>query len=567
MRALLPSLVLVWSAAAQERLPSFLYEADVRVPMRDGVHLAANVFRPAGRGPWPVILYRTPYGKQDQHWSGATNMAAKGYVVVVQDCRGRGKSEGVWEPFLHEARDGFDTHEWIGHQPWCDGGIGSGGGSYVGWTQWAAAPNASRYLKAMVPMVPFGNTYEDLAYSGGAMMLGLLMGWGEAVGGVPLDTNQIQKAYAYLPLRGYADQFDKQVPYLNEWVQHPTYDEYWKRRGVDHRYAEVTVPSLNVGGWYDIFSKATLDLTTGVRTHSRSRPARTNQFVIMGPWGHGVAVRKVGDLDFGTEAELKVFSRQFDWWEYWLKGRDKRIHEWPPYYLFVMGENQWRGENEWPLKRTRFTPFYLHSSGRANSLHGDGSLSTTRPDAERPDEFDYDGDNPVPTVGGNNIVGATDGPRDQTQVESREDVLVFSTPPLADDVEVTGPVKLVLWAASSARDTDFTGKLVDVHPDGKPYNLCEGILRARYRRGLNQPALLKPGQPQRFEIDLWVTSNLFQRGHRIRLEVSSSNFPRFDRNPNSGRPFGTDTEMLSARQTVFHDRKHPSHLLLPVIPR
>jgi uncharacterized protein len=565
-RWLLP-LFLAASVAAQQDSSPFAFEADVKIPMRDGVHLLANIFRPKGEGPWPVILVRTPYGKQDEKWPGGKDYATKGYVTVVQDCRGRGKSEGVWEPFLNEPRDGFDTQEWVGKQSWCNGKIGASGGSYVGWTQWASAPGASKYLKTMVPMVPFGNTYEDLAYSGGAMMLGLLMGWGEAVGGLPLDSNKLQQAYACLPLQTYANQFEKHVPYLNEWVRHPTYDTYWKQRGIDYRYAEITVPTLNVGGWYDIFSKATLDLITGVRTKSQSPEARTNAFVIIGPWGHGAGGRKLGELDFGEAAELKVYSRQFDWYEHWLKGRDLKIHDWPPYYLFVMGENKWRGEHEWPLKRTQFTPYYLHSGGRANTLQGDGSLSAAKCVNEPEDSFTYDGDNPVPTVGGNNIVGATDGPRDQTRVEEREDVLVYSTAPLEKDVEVTGPIKLILWAASSARDTDFTGKLVDVHPDGKPYNLCEGILRARYRNGLEQPSLLEPGKAERFEIDLWVTSNLFQRGHRIRLEVSSSNYPRFDRNPNSGKPFGTDTELLAAKQTILHDAKHASHLLLPVIPR
>lgn len=555
--------------AAAETSPGFNFEADVRIPMRDGVELAANIFRPAGDGPWPVILCRTPYGKQDEKWPGGKDYAVKGYVTVVQDCRGRGKSGGVWEPFLNEAADGFDTQEWIGRQSWCNGSIGASGGSYVGWTQWASAPKSSRYLKTMVPMVPFGNTYEDLAYSGGAMMLGLLMGWGEAVGGLPLDSNQIQRAYSHLPLGRYASQFEKSVPYLDEWVRHPSYDDYWRARGIDYRYEDVTVPILNVGGWYDIFSKATLDLATGVRTRSRSAFARTNQFVIIGPWGHGVAVRKTGQLDFGTNAELKVYSRQFDWYEHWLKGRDRKIQEWSPYLLFIMGENVWRGENEWPIARTRFTPYYLGGGGHANSLRGDGTLGLAPPSGrdKRPDRFVYDGDNPVPTVGGNNIVGASAGPEDQTRVEERDDVLVYTSPPLAQAVEVTGPVKLVLWAASSAPDTDFTGKLVDVHPDGTPYNLCEGIVRARYRHGLDRPLRLQPGRPEKFEIDLWVTSNLFRRGHRIRLEVASSNFPRFDRNPNSGKPFGEDTELLTARQTVFHDSAHLSHLLLPVIPR
>lgn len=564
---LLPLLPFSLSTFAEEAAPRYTFEAEVKIPMRDGVRLAANIFRPNGDGPWPVILSRTPYGKQDEKWPGGKDYSSKGYVMVVQDCRGRGTSEGVWEPFLHEADDGFDTQEWIGRQPWCNGKVATSGGSYVGWTQWASARNSSKYLKAMSPMVPFGNTYEDLAYSGGAMMLGLLMGWGEAVAAVGMDSNKQYQAYCHLPLRTFGDQFEKTIPYINEWVRHPTYDSYWKQRGVNYGYRDITVPIFNVGGWFDIFSKATLDLTTGVRTQSRSRSARTNQFVVMGPWGHYVGVRKTGQLDFGPEAELKVYSRQWDWFEYWLKGKEKNIRDWPPYYLFVMGENKWRGEQEWPIKRTRFTPYHLHSAGRAHSLKGDGTLSLKLPTAETSDQYDYDGDNPVPTVGGNNIVGASAGPEDQTVVEERNDVLVYSTPPLEQEVEVTGPVKLVLWAASTAKDTDFTGKLVDVHPDGKPYNLCEGILRARYRKGLDKPALLKPGQAQRFEIDLWVTSNLFRRGHRIRLEVSSSNFPRFDRNPNSENAFGTDTELLAARQTILHDARHPSHLLLPVIPR
>jgi putative CocE/NonD family hydrolase len=296
---------------------------------------------------------------------------------------------------------------------------------------------------------------------------------------------------------------------------------------------------------------------------------RTNQFVIVGPWGHGLGGRKLGELDFGPDAPLKLSQRQDQWNEHWLRGVDRGIGQWPPYFLFVMGENRWRAEREWPLARTRFTPFYLGGSGHANSLRGDGTLAVDRP-ARRggaPDRFVYDGNHPVPTKGGNNLVGATAGPEDQTEVESRDDVLVYTTAPLEADLEVTGPVRLILWASSSARDTDFTGKLVDVHPDGKAYNLCEGIQRARYRRGTDRESLLTPGKRERFEIDLWVTSNVFLRGHRVRLEVSSSNFPRFDRNPNTGNPFGSDATLRPATQTILHDRAHPSHLLLPVIPR
>ena len=563
---LLSLLVLgVPARSAEVELP-FIYEPDVKTPMRDGVSLAANVWRPKAEGRYPTILTRSPYGKMDEKWGDAKRYTAAGYVMVVQDCRGRGKSEGVWEPFRYEAEDGFDTQEWVSRQPWSNGEIGTAGGSYVGWTQWASAAKASPHLKAMFPIVPFANAF-DLAYTGGAFQLALLMGWGEAVGGVALSPEKMQEAYRHLPLLTFGDQFDKKISYLHDWVEHGTYDAYWKQRGMDYRYADVTIPVANLGGWYDIFSKVTIDLVNEVRAQSRDRQVRRNQFVVMGPWTHGVGARKVGELDFGADAELRIGDLQFKWFEYWLKGRETGVQSWPALYLFTMGENRWRGEQEWPLKRTAFTPYFLHSGGQANTRRGDGSLTTAEAREETVDRFTYNGTNAVPSVGGNNLVGATAGPFDQAMVEEREDVLVYSTPPLEQAVEVTGPVKLILWASSSAPDTDFTGKLVDVHPDGKAYNLCDGILRARYRQGMDKVSWLEPDQPQRFEIDLWVTSNLFSRGHRIRLEVSSSNYPRFDRNPNSGKQFGTDTELLPARQTILHDTDHPSQLLLPVIPR
>ena len=559
-------LFLTVSLLSQENDGQVLFEQDVKAPMRDGVELTANIWRPKEAGRYPVILMRSPYGKMDEQWDEGRRYAKAGYVMVVQDCRGRGKSGGAWDPFRYDVEDGFDTQEWVGRQPWCNGEIGTAGGSYVGWTQWAAAANASKHLKAMVPIVPFDNAYE-IAHAGGAFQLALLMGWGMAVGGVALSPDKLQEAFRHLPLETFGDQFEKKIPFLNDWVRHGTYDDYWRQRSIDYRYADVTVPALNIGGWYDIFSKTTIELVDQVRAASKDRLARRNQFVIIGPWGHGVGGRKIGELDFGDDAKLNVGEWQFKWFEYWLKGRETGVQDWPAYYFFVMGENRWRGENEWPLKRTQLTAYYLHSDGKANTSNGDGTLSTNAPTQAQPDEFTYDGDNPVPTVGGNNLVGATAGPYDQSKVEAREDVLVYSTAPLEQDVEVTGAVKLVLHAASSARDTDFTAKLVDVHPDGKSFNLCDGIIRARYRKDLGKEALLEPGKPEQFEIDLWVTSNLFKRGHRIRLEVSSSNFPRFDRNPNSGRPFGTDTELLTARQTIFHDGERPSHLLLPIIPR
>ncbi len=564
---LLGSLLLLVRAVHAASPAGIIFERDVMVPMRDGTRLATHIIRPAAEGRYPVILMRTPYGKPDEPEGDIERYVRTGYVVAAQDCRGRGASEGTWEPFRDDPQDGFDTLQWLGEQPWCNGKIGTFGGSYVGWTQWASAPQASPYLKAMVPVVPFSDVYNDVAYTGGAFQLALLMGWGASVGGVTLSPGELQNAYRHLPLRTYGDQFETPVPYLNDWVAHSEYDDYWRARSIELRYADVTVPALNIGGWYDIFSKATIELTDRVRASSRDRHVRRSQLVIMGPWAHGVGVRKVGELDFGQDAVLNLSSLQFRWFEYWLRDQNTGVEDWPAYLLFIMGENRWRAEHEWPLKRTQYTPYYLHSGGKANTAAGDGTLSTIAPAEEPPDHYTYDGDDPVPTVGGNNLAGVAAGPFDQSEVEKREDVLVYTTPPLEQPVEVTGPVRMVLYAASSARDTDFTAKLVDVHPDGRAYNLCDGICRARFRAGRDAPQLLEPGKVERYEIDLWVTSNLFRAGHRIRVEVSSSNFPRFDRNPNSGKPFGTDTELLTAEQTVFHNETYPSHIVLPVIPR
>ena len=559
----------LWAEESVEaaKSPEIVFHENTKMPMRDGTELAANIYLPPGEGPFPVILMRSPYGKPGRDFSEAKRDTAAGYAMVVQDCRGRGASEGVWDPFRYDVEDGYDTQQWVGTQPWCDGQIGTAGGSYLGWTQWASAPGATPYLKAMVPIVPFGDVYPDIAYPGGAFQLALLFGWGSAVAGIPILPGGHQKAFEHLPLNRWDEQFNREVTFLRDWVNHPTYDDYWKQRGINQRYREITVPALNIGGWYDIFSKAAIEMIDDVRAESSNRLARRNQFVVIGPWAHGPGVQKLGDLDFGPDAKLDLGEMQFKWFEYWLKNRDTGIEDWPPYYLFVMGENRWRGENEWPLARARFTEYYLHGQGKANTRNGDGRLQTSPPGTQPGDTYLYDPNNPVPTHGGNNLVGLASGPLDQSKVQERSDVLVYTSEPLTEPVEVTGPIKMILYAASTAKDTDFTAKLVDVHPDGRSYNLCDGIIRARYRNSSTDLELIEPGKIYRYEIDMWVTSNLFRTGHRIGVEVSSSNFPRFDRNPNSGLTFGTDTELLPATQTIYHDAEHPSHLLLPVVRR
>ncbi len=561
-------LALTPCSRAQEATSTLYFEENVKIPMRDGVQLTANIYRPHVEGTFPVILMRTPYGKPNRDYGQAREFAKAGFAMVVQDCRGRGSSEGLWDPFRYDTKDGYDTQQWVEQQPWCNGTIGTAGGSYVGWTQWASAAEQSPFLKTMVPVVPFADAFHEIVYPGGAFQLSLSMGWGAAVGGIQAKPAQFNDAFKYLPLNRWDEQFNHEVFFLRDWVQHSTYDDYWKLRGVKDRLNKVTIPTLNIGGWYDIFAKETLDLTTRVRKESDNRLARRNQFVIMGPWGHGPDTTKLGELSFGAQARLDIGKRQLQWFQYWLLDKEIGVQDWPAYYLFVMGENQWRGEQEWPLARTEFTHYYFHSEGKANTRSGNGTLITAKPTEQPPDHFTYDANEPVPTRGGNNLMGPPTGPFDQSTLEDREDVLVYTTPILDHAVEVTGPVKVILHAASSARDTDFTAKLVDVHPNGKAYNICDGIVRARHRNSRVQAELLEPGTIYRYEeIDLWVTSNLFKKGHRIRVEISSSNFPRFDRNPNSGLAFGSDTELLKAKQTIYHDANHPSHLLLPVIPR
>lgn len=556
-------------AAELASTASLPFEArlDVAVPMRDGVSLAANIYLPTSGGPHPVLLLRTPYGKPDTQWGDARKYTAAGYAVVVQDCRGRGKSSGVWDPFVSDPKDGLDTQSWVAQQPWCNGRIGTSGGSYGGWTQWASAPGAHSAVKCLMPVVPFADVYRDIAYLGGGFQLSLLVGWGAAVGGVPLKPEELQSVYRLLPLATLGNQLKPKVPYINDWIRHTTADDYWKQRSIGERYEDITVPILNVGGWYDIFSKTTLELTAQVRARSKDRMARRNQFVIMGPWSHGVGSQKVGEMDYGPEAKRSIGDLQFQWMEYWLKDRETGVQDWAPYQLFVMGENKWRGEHEWPLKRTEYTAYYLHSGGNANTASGDGLLTRTPPAQEPPDAYTSDPAQPVPTTGGNILVGAPVGPYDQTPVEQRKDVLVYTTAPLDAPVEVTGNVRLLLHADSDALDTDFTAKLIDVHPDGRAINLCDGLVRARFREGMDKPRLLEPGKVTAMEVDLWVTSNLFAAGHRIRLEVASSNFPRFDRNPNTGTAFGSDDVLRVAHQRVHHSAEYPSRLVLPVIPR
>lgn len=574
------------SAMVSHPVHKIKMRCNVMVPMRDGVRLSTDIYMPDALGPFPVILIRTPYNNnREPDVQDAVYFATRGYAVLIQDVRGRGDSEGEWMPFAHEAQDGYDAQEWAGKQPWCTGKVGTSGGSYVGLTQWLPAPLRNPHLAAMAPRVGFSNLYHNWVYTGGAFQLGFNLRWGA----IQMHTRTNRTQYLWLPEEVHLSRLFWHLPlitgdeaagrpneFYKEWIRHPSYDAYWERLGnIEARYAEIDVPAYGFGGWYDVFLQSTLNNFKGVANQGYSEKARLSQKVLIGPWIHSLGERgtcsKTGDIDFGPESTIDLRGEELRWFDFWLKGMDNGILDEPRVKVFVMGANRWREADTWPIPGTRYTRYYLHSRGKANSLHGDGGLGTALPISEPPDSYIYDPTNPVPTLGGSTCCGedvtpVTMGPRDQRPAEERPDVLVYTTPPLEADLEVTGPVSVTLYAASDAPDTDFTAKLVDVFPDGHAMNVAQGIIRARYRDSWEQPTLLEPSRVYEYSIDLWSTSNCFLRGHQIRVEISSSNFPQFDRNPNTGNPFGLDTEVRTATQRVYHDADHPSHILLPIVP-
>jgi putative CocE/NonD family hydrolase len=362
------------------------------------------------------------------------------------------------------------------------------------------------------------------------------------------------------------------APYFLDWLDHPSYDSYWKQWSIEENYQNIQVPSLTIAAWYDIFQGGSIRNYLGLKAHAGNEDARRQQHLLVAIGGHSGWGRTVGAVDFGPDAPFDENEITLEWYEYLFLGKQNRFATDKPVTIFVMGKNEWRNEAAWPLERAKPTRYLLHSSGNANGASGSGLLYTGAAEfrSEGPDNYVYDPANPVPTVGGPlccDVVHLAPGPRDQRQVEARSDVLVYSAGPLQEDVEVTGPITLDLFATSSAVDTDFTGKLVDVAPDGTAINLTEGILRARYRESMSTPSPIVPGQVYEYKIDLWSTSNVFLKGHKIRLEVSSSNFPRFDRNLNTGNPASTSSTMVKATNTILHDAAHPSALILPVVPK
>jgi putative CocE/NonD family hydrolase len=548
-------------------------ERHLATPMRDGVKLYGDLYRPARDGKFPVLVIRTPYGVQrDGVHQNMIRFAQHGYAAFVQDVRGRYESEGQWDPFRNEANDGHDTVEWAAKQPWSNGKVGLEGGSYLGHVQWRAATQSPPSLVTMFPAVASTNIYKNWLAQGGAFRLSFNYGWGvvRMPNRIMLPQYWHTEKYApeelkyetilrHLPLKDIDVQSGGQpVQHFRDWLKHQSYDEYWKSISDEEHFDKVKVPVHTSGGWFDIFLNGTINGFTGVRRSGGTEKARRESKMIIGAWGHGPS-QKFGDVDFGPGANRDMFERQLRWYDHYLKGEDNGIDREPPIEIFFMGVNKWQHAQEWPLPGTKFTPYYLG---------GGHALSDAKPSGAGSDNYKYDPNNPVPTLGGNNCCGTPTlaGPKDQRPIESRNDVLGYTSDALRAPVAIAGPVRMKLFAATDGRDTDWMIKLVDVYPDGFAMNVAEGMLRARFRTGVDKMELLQPGQVYEYEIEMAGTANVFQPGHRIRVDITSSNFPQFDRNPNTGEDLGASSKIRVAAQTVHHGAAKASHIVLPVVP-
>ncbi|WP_080834467.1 CocE/NonD family hydrolase [Cohnella massiliensis] len=561
-------------------------EKNIAVPMRDGVRLFADIYRPESGGPHPVLLLRTPYNKEDaqtMNYAHPSWYARRGYVVIVQDTRGRWASEGEFEPYTSEGEDGYDTIEWAAKLPYAIPKVGMYGFSYCGAVQWQAAVLRPPHLACIAPGMIGSDSYQGKAYRNGAFSLALLQSWvlfaaqdtalrrGRTDWAAEIGSLYagIHAYYRKLPLGEPPEPIRELAPYYRQWLENPVRSDYWLGQALKESYGSIEVPALHLGGWYDIFIDGTIENFAGVRAQGATDLARNNQRLVIEPWYHMPWSRYVGELDFGPEAANRIDQLQLDWFDQWLKGRKPDFPPSPVRY-FQMGSNTWREAADWPPPGFTPTAYYLHSESRANSINGDGSLSRAEPLEEDPDIYVYHPSIAVPALGGRS--GAVPdltpmGPRNQLPVEVRNDVLVYTSVPLEEELELAGEIRLELYAATSAEDTDFVAKLVDVYPDGRAMNVAEGIVRASYRHGLDRRESVPPGEVLRYELSLGPTAIVLGRGHAVRLDITSSLFPTFDRHPNRllNPGLATEADFVTATQTVYHDRLYPSRLWLPVV--
>jgi len=596
-----PNLVL---SKPVEQAASHTLLRDIPVTMRDGTRLATDLYLPLQPGRYPVLLERTPYGKHQSVMvsiGAPAFLAANGYVVAVQDARGRFASEGLWYPFRDEAwgerQDGFDTVEWLAQQEWCDGKVGTFGGSFAGFNQYLHAGSPGPHLASMFARQAACSLRDEWVYRGGAFELGFMFQWAarnslEALRNRAAQIERITlkrqlEFFRFHPLESnplFSDPFD----WIKDYLRKQDDENYWKQFDVAQFHRTFAVPTYHLASWFDLFLGGSLRNFTGMRNAATSEEARRRHRLTIGPWMHGPRTdseldgQRVGEVDFGPDARFDYKGEMVRWFDYTLKNKRNDFENSPAVRYFVMGLNRWRTSDDWPPKSVVYRQIYLDSrrSGSARSLYDGGLSWTAAAEDVPPAQFVHDPDQPVETVGGAtlysltaqrpgdplgwNELNAEAGSRDQRKIEER--CLTFTSAPLDADLEVTGPVIAKLFISSSAADTDFVVRLTDVLPDGRSMLVCDGIQRARYRKSNYRPSLLEPGKVYELTVDLWATSHLFQRGHRIRAVLNSSNFPRFDVNPGTGESAATATTRVIAQNAVYLDRQRPSHLVLPVDP-
>jgi uncharacterized protein len=585
-----------WPPSAGRGPCAVTEQQDVPSRMRDGTVLRADVYRPTTSGQVPVILMRTQYGKTDaqvqpSRYQTPDWFASHCYLVVVQDTRGQGNSGGTFTEFAHDQDDGYDSVEWAAALPGSSGKVGMYGSSYVGATQWLAATTTPPHLTTIVPANTASDYYDGWTYEGGEFRLAFVQPW--AIGSLAAtaamnrnDDATVQELNAaaadptrWLDFRPYNELPPLQpasptvAPWYFDWIRHSTRDAYWTRWSIRDRYTAVKVPVLDFEGWYDAFLAGGVQNFAGMITHGGTLAARNNQRLVIGPWDHVDWGRQGSSpapilKEIGAVANSPINDLMLTWFDHFLKGENNDVSGMPRVDYFLMGANKWKSATSWPLPQTQWTHYYLSGDGGIADRTGSLSTGTPGPD-QRPDTYLYDPAYPAPSLGGHSCCSALSGPQgpyDQTPVEQRSDVLVYSSDPMAADTEVTGPATVDLWAASSAPDTDFTAKLTAVKPDGEVINLNDGIIRTSFRDSLEYPHPATPGQPYEYAISIWPTSYLFKAGERIRVEISSSDYPQFAPNPDTGEPFGQSAAGQPASQTILHDAVHPSEISLPVIP-
>jgi len=559
-----PGLAQAQKEAGAKDLPVKSYFGE-HIRMRDGVLLAADVYRPDTTGKVDCIVNRTPYLKNSQSaLKLGRYFASHGYAFVVVDVRGRGDSEGEFVPYRNEGKDGYDAIEWCATQPWSTGRVGTIGGSYNGKNQWLAAVEQPPHLVTMIALVSPSDPFVEFPTGEPSPMEA---SWYYLTSGHVLqnmeavDWNAVNN---HLPLLTADEATGRRIPAWKEQFAHAQLDGFWEPEEYQTRYSRVQVPVLHISGWYDDEQVGTPLNYIGMTTKAPLE-VRGNQKLIMGPWPHAVnSTSKLGEVDFGPSATIDMNNVWLRWFDAWLKGVDNGVRAEPPVHIFLMGANQWMDEKEWPLAKTHYAEFYFHGTGRSNTLYGDGKLSESKPTAEKPDSFTYDPADPVPFITDPSFeqIG---GPDDYRAVERRDDVLVYTSDPVQQDTEVCGPIKVTLYAATSGKDTDFTAKLLDVWPSGFAERLSDGIVRARFRNGMQKQEAIAPGTAYEYQIDAWNTCQMLKPGHRFRVEISSSAFPKYSRNLNNGEALGKTAEMMVARQTIYHDAAHPSRITLPII--